>query len=621
MARTTALIALALTGFAATAGVVAAPAAPAAPAAAVADARAQQLARDLAQVLRESGWPSDRWSVMVVSLDGGDTLFAHQPGADLTPASNLKLFTTAAALHYLGPSYRFSTYVVGTGAVRAGVLEGDLVLYGAGDPTMSGRFYQDETPVWQAVADSLAALGITRIAGDVVGDASYFEGPGVGSGWQASYITHTYAASASALSFNDNVATLRVTPAAAVGEPPQVQVLPAGHVEFRNDAMTVASGRTRIEVKRASYDAPLVLTGQIARGSAGVWRATPVADPAEFAASALAEVLRARGIEVTGGVRAIHDAATSPIGGRQVFAAALEDGGKPVQVLAVHQSPPLMEILKVINQRSHNLYADVVLRSVGRVVTGHGSVEGGKVALDALLGEQNTAARGVAMDDGSGLSIRNRASARSFIELLAFMESSPFRDQYLETLPEAAVDRGLRRMQQTAAAGNLRAKTGTIDNVSSLSGYVRAANGEMLAFAIISNDVPSTWRAKRIEDRIGARLASFDRPVPATRLARTAPAAAGEPTAAPEPAGQLPRTAAATQAAPDTSAALAPAPTEAAASEVAATSTYVVKSGDTLDAIARRNGISVVRLEAANPGVNPLRLMPGQELTIPGDRS
>ena len=631
MTRSITLSALLVAVAAATAATVApAPARPAPAAAPIApitaDAAVQELAADLAQVLRESGWPAEAWGVMVVSLDGGDTLFSHQPEGDLAPASNMKLFTTAAALHYLGPNYRYNTYVAGIGAIREGVLEGDLVLYGTGDPTIAGRFYDPERPTWEVLADSLAALGIRRVTGDVIGDASYFEGASTGSGWQTTYITHTYAAPASALSFNDNVATLRVRPSDSVGSPPLVETLPGGFVEFRNDARTVASGRTRIEAARASYDAPLVLTGQIQRGTAGVWRAVPVPDPAHFAASAFAEVLQERGIEVGGAVRSIHDPAASPITARAVHAPTFETDRPPVQVLAIHRSPPLLEILKVINGRSHNVYAESVLRTVGRVAAGSGTVQGGQAAMEALLADHSPAAATVRMDDGSGLSIRNRASPRSFVELLAFMNASPFRDAYLETLPEAAVDRGLRRMQQTPAAQNLRAKTGTIDRVSALSGYVRAANGEMLAFSIISNDVPSTWKAKRIEDRIGARLAAFDRPTPARVAAGPAPATSRRPApgradtaAGPrppqtgEPQAGEPRVAARpdeAEAEPPSDAAEEPA--------TAAGNTYTVKAGDTLDAIARRNGISLAELESANPGLNPRRLQVGQELTIPG---
>lgn len=562
------------------------------------DATTQELAGELAQVIEGPGWADDSWSVLAVSLDNGDTLFAHNPGAELAPASNLKLFTTAAALHFLGPDHRYSTYVTSRGTLRNGVLEGDLLLYGTGDPTISGRFYEAESAVLESLADSLVALGVRRIAGDVLGDGSYFEGSGVGQGWQSTYITHTYAAPSGALNFNDNVVTLHVKPAPASGAPPVVDILPAGNVPYRNEAQTVASGRTHIEVERESYEAPLVLTGQITTGSSPVWRAVPVPDPAVFAASAFAEALVEAGITVDGEVRSVHQAERSPVTGRRVFAPAFDDQ-PAVQVLALHRSPPLQEILGVINQRSHNLYADAVLRTVGRVATGHGSIAGGAAAVQSLLGEDSPEAAALRMEDGSGLSTLNRASAGAIVELLAFMDSSEFRDAYFETLPEAAVSRGLRRMQETPAAGNLRAKTGTIERVSALSGYVTAQNGERLAFAIISNNVPSTWRAKRIEDRIGARLAAVDRAAPPTRrLASTAAEPSGRE------AGSVPEEQQESGSGDD-------------AATPSATSTYVVKGGDTLEGIARQHGITLNDLQEANPGLDPRRLMPGQELELP----
>lgn len=570
-----------------------------------------ELAADLAGAISATGWQGDEWGVLVVSLDGGDTLFAHHAEAPLIPASNLKLFTTAAALEYLGPGYRYATYLTATGPVRDGVLKGDLVVYGTGDPTISARFFESKTTVLEALADSLAALGVRRIAGDVVGDASYFQGAGVGEGWQTAYVTHTYAARASALSFNDNIITLRVRPGPAPASPPEILLIPGGRVQMVVEATTVASGRTNILVQRDGYDAPIRVTGGIRTGDPGVWRAVPVVSPPAFAASVLAEVLAERGIEVTGSIRAVESEAASAVTGRRVFAPALEQESL-VQVLAVHRSPPLLEILEVINQRSHNLYADVVLRTVGRVATGTGSVEGGARAVTALLKQASPDDPRLHMDDGSGLSVLDRASAGTIVRLLTHMANeSPHRDAFLKTLPEAATSRGLRRMQQTPAAGNLRAKTGTIDGVSALSGYVTARNGERLAFSIISNNVPSTWRAKRIEDRIGARLASFDRAVPHSgRLAAGEGARGAEdslPTQTEAPASETPS-------------APADRPGQLAATDTAraAPSTYTIRPGDTLDGIARRNGTTVSALQEANPGVNPRRLMPGRTLRLPG---
>src|SRR5690606_176460 len=137
-------------------------------------------------LIREPGWRAAAWSGMAVSLERGDTLYAHNPGVALAPASNMKLFTTAAALYYLGPDFRYGTFLMTDGVVENGVLNGDLVLYGTGDPTLADRF-GSRRAVWQAFADTLLALGITRVTGDIVGDASYFEGPGTPEGWQTSY--------------------------------------------------------------------------------------------------------------------------------------------------------------------------------------------------------------------------------------------------------------------------------------------------------------------------------------------------------------------------------------------------------------------------------------------------
>jgi D-alanyl-D-alanine carboxypeptidase/D-alanyl-D-alanine-endopeptidase (penicillin-binding protein 4) len=565
----------------------------------------RQLAAELERAIEALGWDDDRWSVMVVSLDGGDTLFAHGAEESLAPASNLKLFTTAAALYFLRPEYRYSTFLAATGPVRDGVLRGDLYVYGTGDPTLSDRFFESKTAVWEALADSLEGLGIRRIDGSLVGDASYFAGPAVGNGWEMAYVTHTYAARASGLAFNDNIVTLRVTPGPGDGTPPEIQLIPGGVVSLRNEATTAASGRSWIEVERLSYESPIVVRGQIRTGSSALWRAVPVVDPARFAVSVFREVLEDRGIAVES-IRSVDDPSRSPITGRQAFAPAV-DGAGIVEVLAVHRSPPLQEILEVINQRSHNLYAESVLRTVGRVATGEGSVRGGRAAVAAVLQEAGPAGTAVHMDDGSGLSTEDRASARSIVELLAFMARSPYGDAYLETLPEAATSRGLRRMQRTAAAANLRAKTGTIDRVSALSGYVTARNGERLAFSILSNDVPSTWKAKRVEDRIGARLASFDR-------ARPRVAAGDADRRPPADTATRVRTARA-----DSLLRVAEAmgPSTAPRDTIPRPDYYTIKRGDTLEGIARANNVSVAALRAENPGVNARRLIPGRRLKLP----
>ncbi|MEX2610786.1 MAG: D-alanyl-D-alanine carboxypeptidase/D-alanyl-D-alanine-endopeptidase [Gemmatimonadota bacterium] len=560
---------------------------------AASDPRVAALQTELASVLARPGWGGEQWGVAVVSLDRGDTLFAMGPDRTLTPASNMKLFSSAAALHFLGPDFRFTTFLLATGPVANGVLEGDLVLYGTGDPTLSSR-YGNLTSVWAAFADSLRAQGVTRVRGDLVGDASYFTGNGAGEGWKDSYMNSSYAAPASALSYAENLVTLEIGPGPRSGSPPEVRTVPGGRspVAVLMEATTVAGGRTSISARRASYDGGIVVRGQIARGAAPVRRVVPLGDPEAYAAGALHAALEEAGITVAGSVRAVDDAASSPVTGRSVFAPAFSDS-LPLRVLAVHEAPPLLDILEVVNKRSHNLMAEQVLRTVGRVVVGEGSVQAGARAVAALL-DDGRDSTDLAIADGSGLSVMNRVSARDLVHLLSRMRYSPLWEAYWQTLPEAGRPGGLRRMSGTAAQGNLRAKTGTIDSVSALSGYVTAANGELLAFSIMVNGVPSTWRAKRVEDEIGASLAAFDR--------GNAPAssAAPEPTPGPTPTPDTPETAPPAAAPPDT-----------------APRTHTIRPGDTLEGIARQYSTTVPALRAANPGLNPRRLMPGRTVRLP----
>jgi serine-type D-Ala-D-Ala carboxypeptidase/endopeptidase (penicillin-binding protein 4) len=451
----------------------------------------------------------ERWSILVVSLDRGDTLFAHTPGEPLAPASNMKLFTSAAALEYLGPDFRFVTYLLADGPIRDGVLEGNLYLFGTGDPTLGSRFAQAPAPPLVALADSLLARGIREIRGDLIGDGSFFAGPGTGEGWQPDNLNAWYAPQAGALSVHENLVRVEVRPGAP-GGPPELSYVPGGEgVTVLNQAVTGGGGR--IDVRRMEYGGPIVVRGRIASGNASF--AVSVGDPAMYAAALFRDVLVRREIALHGAVRVITDADSSPVTSRKVFAPAYDGDAPRLQVLGVHTSVPLLEILTVINHRSQNFYSEQVLRSLGRAVGGDGSAVAGGWAVKQLLARAGVDTAGVHVADGCGLSPLNQASAHSFVALLDYMARSPHGDAFRETLPVAGEVRRFRRMGGTPAAGNLQAKTGTIERVSALSGYVTAANGERLAFSIISNDI-SVPRGKYIENMIGAQLAAFDRTAP-----------------------------------------------------------------------------------------------------------
>lgn len=570
------------------------------------------LRADLERLIQVPGWRA-QFSVMVVSLQRGDTLFAHNPDLPLAPASNMKLYTTISALYYLGPEYRYSTYVLTGGDVRDGVVNGDLVLYGTGDPTLSFRFHGNSAGAMREFADSVAALGIKEIHGDIVGDGSYFRGYPAGYHWDPNYMNTSYAVPSGALSLNENLVNVRVSPGPTAGAPAVVEGMPGGTwLAVDNQAVTTAGGGASIDVRRWSYDGPIVVKGRIGRSAGAITRLVVAADPAQYAAAAFRQALEANGIRVTGGVRAVYDSAKSPVTGRAVFAPAFGKG-TPLHVLTVFQSPPLEQILDILMHLSHNMMAEQTVRTVGRVALGEGSAAGGhRAILDMITCETGLDSSKLMLHqlDGSGLSPENRTTTRTMIQMLTFAARAPFYDALFETLPEAG-HQHLMRMFNTPAYNNLRAKTGTIDNVSALSGYVRAADGERLAFSIISNGDPSTWKAKRVEDAIGARLAAFSRPIGelATPVAPEFKPVAPSAGAAAPPPGPTPQPVAPSAAAPAT-----PPP---AAAAPAVPLWHTVARGETLGGIARKYGITLAELQKANPGLSPRRIRPGDRLRLP----
>lgn len=539
----------------------------------------RRLGDDLTRLVSAYPWRGARWSVLVVSLDRGDTLFALEPDQARAPASNLKLLTSAAALRELGPEYRFRTYLATTGHVEGDALVGDLVLYGTGDPGISDRFHPAKESVFHALADALEARGIRRIEGDLVGDASYMDGPLRPEGWEPEDLNDSFAAAVSALSFNENVVSLRVEAAPRSGWRPTVHTLPpnAG-LAIDNRAVTV-EGRGRLVIDRVDPTEPISVTGTIQRGGRDVWRQITVSDPAEFTVTAFRGVLEARGIQVRGTQRVVRDPESSFLGGRSITAPSV--AGRPrATILATHVSPPLRDYLEVVNKRSNNLFTELVFRTLGRVASGSGDPTSSARAVTASLAGLGVDTTGLVLLDGSGLAAGNRVRAEQFVDLLARMADSELWGEYWATLPEAGSRRELGRMARTVAAGNLRAKTGTIAGVSALSGVVQSRDGERLAFSMMVNGTPSTTRAKRVEDDIGVRLASFTRGSDADfRVAQLPPP---------------------------------PVPTDPGGAQ-----RHRVERGETLDGIARRYRLTLEELMRANPAVEPRRLMAGTWLEIP----
>jgi len=464
-------------------------------------------------ILASTGNRGGRWAVLAVSLDRGDTLLSRNAQDLMVPASNIKIFTTAAALHHLGPGFRYHTFVLADGPQRGSVLEGDIVLYGTGDPTLSQRFFPSETAPMDSLAQKVLERGILEIRGNLVIDGSFFHGPDLHPDWDPRDLNDAFAAPVASIGFNENLVTVKVNPGSSVGSMASAHAEPTGSgLPVRNLARTAPAGtRSRLWLLRDTPWDSIGIEGEIPLRSLGIWRSLPVPDPLLFTGLQLKRALESQGIRVGGRVVVNRDPHASRLGGPSD--PGVVDGIPAPRILGTLTSPPLLEILRVVNKRSNNFFAEAVVKTLGRTVLGDGSYAGGQRVVEEFLVRQVGVDReNIRIRDGSGLSPDNAASTGALVQVLAFMSDSPGWEDFWGTLPEAGVRGEMRRMLRTPAAGNLRAKTGTMKGVSALSGMVRTQAGERILFSFISNGVASEDRAKDAEDKVAIRLASLTRP-------------------------------------------------------------------------------------------------------------
>ena len=465
------------------------------------------LARTLAPLFQGRAWRYATWGALVVSLTHGDTLLSYRADLRFVPASNAKLFTTAAALHYLGPEFRFLTVLFADGVVRNDTLDGDLVLYGTGDPT-----FGLDTAELVPFADSVVLAGIRHVRGDLVGDRSFLGQELAGPGWTPDNLDQWFAAPSSALGAAENRIQITVEPGDARGVPALVTMDPP------NDYFTISGtvvtgrprGRTRIAVRRGRSPRDLTVSGVVSPWRHAWTTYAVVQEPAIFAAGLLRSLLVARGVTVAGTTRGVTDDA--PERARRLLARARGASDAPLAgAIALKRSASLGDLVAMMNHRSDNLSAELVFRCIGRSVGGAGTYASGARAVTRFLRDDvGIAPSSFSVSDGSGLSLLDEATPRSLVQLLAYERSAPNADVFWRSLPVAGDGLG-GRMEDTPAEGRLRAKTGTLKNASTLAGYVSAANGEELVFSIMVKDAWRIQRARQVQDRIGATLAQFSR--------------------------------------------------------------------------------------------------------------
>jgi serine-type D-Ala-D-Ala carboxypeptidase/endopeptidase (penicillin-binding protein 4) len=445
----------------------------------------QMVRADLARVFGAALMERGVWAVDVASLTTGEHLYSLNAGKLMMPASNMKILTLAAAAERLGWDYRFTTSLEAAGPVVDGVLRGDLIVRSNGDPTINARESRAQAVVTQWIT-ALNAAGIASIDGRVVGDDQAFDDEGIGAGWAWDYLQYAYAAPVGALEFNENTATLLVSPGRGPGAPAVLELSPGSGFVLVNRAVTGSAGTVETVDYRRSMDRPVLeVTGSIPSGADTMRRSVAVVNPTVFFARSLKEALVAGGIPVSGDAVDYDDIAPE----LQLMRVA------DTRVLVSTQSPPLSEIATVLMKVSQNLYAETLLKALGAARGGLGTAEGGRLAVRAVLDGWGVPADTYTMYDGSGLSRYDYVTAGTLTAVLERMYRDPrHRDAFVATLPVAGRDGTLAaRLDGTRAQGNAVAKTGSIANVRSLSGFVRTRDDEVLAFSILANDfsIPS----------------------------------------------------------------------------------------------------------------------------------
>jgi D-alanyl-D-alanine carboxypeptidase/D-alanyl-D-alanine-endopeptidase (penicillin-binding protein 4) len=446
--------------------------------ASVTSATASALAARIDGVLARPAVAGVTWGIEVRDPATGTVLYARDAARPLIPASNLKLIVAAAAAHHLPADYRFRTSVYAAGPVRDGVLEGDLVLYGRGDPMISARYFQRHTAVWEMLADSLRARGILQVRGGVVADESWFDREQVREDWDAEDRLWWYAAPVNALGFNDNVVDVRILPGASAGAPARITASPASaFYRLENATRTVAAGgRHTLDLERGAGPGGIRAVGQIARGTGADVEYFAVDDPARWAGTTFRETLEARGIVIDrAGVRVVSDPAASTV-------------SADAQPLVEWRSPPLPQAVGPVLLKSQNWFAELLVKTMGREVSGRGSWEAGlALERDFLTRVVGIDSADFVLRDGSGLSAGNRVTPRALARLLDYVRRTPGQSVVRANLPVSGAENGSLSSRLTDLRGRVAAKTGYIGGVSSLSGFVTAADGRELIFVVLAN--------------------------------------------------------------------------------------------------------------------------------------
>ena len=459
------------------------------------------LQHDIDAVLAQPQLGHGSWGVLVRSLRSGDTLYTHSAGKLMMPASNMKIVTLAAAAEKLGWDYRYETRLFAAGAVEGGMLQGDLVVVGGGDPCLTSADGSADR-LFAEWAGQLKQHGVRAIGGRVIGDDNSVEEPAPGMGWMWDDIPTEDSTSVGALNYNENALRVSVSPGPAAGDAAAISLsVGTSGLRIVNSVATAAAGTaTSIELRRLPGSTTLALDGSIALGAMPSALAVSVDNPTQFFVNALRAGLIANGIDVRGPAVDIDEVADAP--------------ARPGTPIASHQSPPLSTLAVRLMKISQNLYAESFLKTLAAAPGVVPTAAAGWTAARTILEGWGVEPGALIQRDGSGLTRYDFVTPEALVTILTHVDrDARLKDPFEAALPIAGRDGTLaNRMKGTAAEGNARAKTGSMTAVRGTSGYVTSADGEPLVFSILVNSYDSPGSTiTAAEDAIIVRLAQFRR--------------------------------------------------------------------------------------------------------------
>jgi serine-type D-Ala-D-Ala carboxypeptidase/endopeptidase (penicillin-binding protein 4) len=459
-----------------------------------------QFHRDVDAALADPSAQKAFLGVLIIDAQTKQPIYELNADRYFTPASNTKLFTTTLALATLGPNYHFRTTIETHGTLdSSGRLRGDLIFVGRGDPDFSNRRipYDATNPIdgpsdkpLADFVDQLVAKGLKEVDGDIVGDDSYFPYEPYPDGWAVGDLPEDYGAAVSAICFDDNGLDIKVTPGDQVGAPAWVTVEPWPGYDVYDYAITTGTADSQADFHTVAEPGPkkFLIRGTIPLGHATIDLGAAMPDPADYTARVLKQMLQARGIRIMGVARVQHGPPPPENPPSESAPAPTQPSPSPPLVLAERQSPPLIEIVRVLNKVSQNLHAEILLRTVAKEKTGMGSLASGLQVEQQFLTSIGVPLGDILVDDGSGLSRENLTTPRAVVALLSYVQQQPWGAAFMTTLPVAGMDGTLEhRMIDTPAQGRIQAKTGSVERTQAISGFATTLRGEHLIFSMFDN--------------------------------------------------------------------------------------------------------------------------------------